>query len=150
MESLYLLFEKAEQIEQVMSDIYLLLAEGASDPRDAKILRQLHEEELQHAARIRMFASAYLNDRRNMQEVAARGADLSQLLADAKGTLESMKAAPPSIEEAFRLATAMEQRLAGVHIGALVTGMPAGFVALFASLEKQDRAHAGMLAGATT
>ncbi len=96
-----------------------------------------------------MFASAYMNDRNNMREVAAQVADLSQLLADAKDTLESVRAAPPSVEEAFRLAVAMERRLASVHVGALVTGMPAGFVALFASLEKQDRAHAGMLAGAT-
>ncbi len=36
MESLYSLFEKAEQIEEVMSDIYLLLADGASDPGDAQ------------------------------------------------------------------------------------------------------------------
>ena len=73
----------------------------------------------------------------------------SQLLADTNDALERLKAAPVSVEQAFRLAVVMEQRLAGVHVGALVTNMPAGFVALFAALEKQDRAHAGLLARAT-
>ena len=71
----------------------------------------------------------------------------SQLLAEAKDALEQMKAAPPAAAEAFRRTAAMEKHLASVHIGRLVQGMPDGFVTLFAALEKQDRAHADLLAG---
>ena len=76
METLYSLFEKAEQVEHVMADIYLLLADGTTEPEAENFLRQLHEEELQHAARIRLFASAYTKDRSNMRNVSAQQGDL--------------------------------------------------------------------------
>lgn len=146
MASTYQLLEKAVQIELVAERLYRALAERFDG--DARTLfRRLAEEEGQHAARIRLLAARYLQDRRLVPSLDPDISLLDRLLKESE---EALAAALGGVwdgdAQAARLATVeLERRFCMVHAQVLSSEGHPELRAFFEQLAQQDRAHQELL-----
>jgi rubrerythrin len=151
MTTAYEIFARAERLELAAATLYRRVMEmlpwGAED-RD--ILLRLEQEELQHAARVRLFGTHYRNDPRlfqlsalvleHLDEVDAASQALSQEIEDGRwaGDLQGLKE---------RIAR-MEEHSVASHAETLAECSSDGRVArFFRDLAQQDRGHRALLLG---
>lgn len=135
-------FHRTEQVERTAAAIYEALAQAfAAEPRVAARLRELADEELQHAARIRLFRAQHgaslppFGRPRLEEELADMERYAAGLLDEARrGALgDDIAAVHPRLAE-------MEERLA-LHAEAMARGSEGTVRGFFEALARQDRAH---------
>jgi rubrerythrin len=146
MASTYQLLEKAVQVELVAEQLYRALAERFAG--DAKALfRRLADEEGQHAARIRLLAARYLQDRRLMPSLDSDLSLLDRLLREAEEALGvALGGAWDGDAPAARAAAVeLERRFCMVHAQVLSGDGHPELRAFFDQLALQDKAHHDLL-----
>ncbi|HUL60843.1 MAG TPA: hypothetical protein VLU43_16300 [Anaeromyxobacteraceae bacterium] len=149
MTTTYHLFDVAERIEVVSAEIYGALAIVWAGDADAKALfGQLQDEELQHAARVRLLAARYRHDPRIVRLATADGGELERLLVDAEAMLGDIRAGrwPHALAETKRRLAEMELRTERAHAEFLSKGADAALREFFEQLAQQDDAHRALLA----
>jgi len=142
-------FSRAEQIERVASEIYTRLSEDFADsPSVSATFRELANEELQHAARIRLVRNQY----RSNPGLFARMEHLEEELAAIEAAAERLR------DEVTRGAwgkdlAGVRPRLAAMedslHLHAETMARSAGpsIREFFESLARQDDAHRRLFTG---
>jgi rubrerythrin len=145
----YQIFERAERIEALAAAGYRLLAERFPDGR--ALFLQLEEEELQHAARVRLLAARYRHDSRLVARAPSEVAELDLILADAEAALASIRggAFARTLEEACVNLAGLEERLSRAHAELIAREGHPALRAFFVQLAEQDRGHQALLAGGT-
>lgn len=135
-------FHRTEQLERTAAAIYEALAEAfAAEPRVRASLRALADEELQHAARIRLFAAQH-----GAALPPLAGPRLDEELADleryAAGLLDEVRrgALGDDIAAVHPRLAEMEERLA-LHAEAMARGSEGSLRRFFEALARQDRVH---------
>jgi len=150
MASAFEIFSRAERVERASSELYALVAECFPWPaEDGALLRRLAEEEVQHAARIRLLAARYRSDARAfaVETDALAGLERTE---QALGALRSEISAGrwasdlPGLKD--RLAN-LEEGSHGSHADLLARASDPAVGAFFRALASQDRAHVAMLRG---
>ncbi|HET9595082.1 MAG TPA: hypothetical protein VFP65_05860 [Anaeromyxobacteraceae bacterium] len=151
MASAFEIFSRAEQFERAAAELYAAIARSYPWGEDDRALfERLSQEELQHAARVRLLAAHYRND--------------AALFHLERGALASIEGAERSIEE-MRSAVAsgrwrddlpglkahladLEERSHATHAELLADGADARVRGFFLELARQDRTHRDLLLGA--
>jgi rubrerythrin len=151
MASAFEIFSRAEQFERAVGELYAVIAESYPwDEGDRAIFERLAQEELQHAARVRLLAAHYRND------AALFKLDRPALdrIERAERNVEDMRAAVsagrwqddlPGLKA--QLAD-LEDPSHATHAELLAEGADARVRAFFLELARQDRAHRDLLLGA--
>ena len=145
-------FTRAEQIERVAAEIYTRLAQDfAGSPSVSATFRELANEELQHATRIRLIRNQY----RSNPGLFARMERLEEELAAIETAAERLR------DEVSRGAwgkdlagirprlAAMEESL-HLHAETMARGAGPGIREFFESLARQDDAHRRLFTGTGT
>lgn len=140
-------FRCAERIEVVAAEIYAALAARfAADPEARALFARLEQEELQHAARVRLLASRYRSDRTLIAGFDGAAAldgclrEAEQALRDARdgawgGDLRAVK----------RRVAELEERLGTAHAHVVARDGHPGLRAFFEQLALQDDGHLDLL-----
>lgn len=148
-DDVYLKFDKAEQVERVAGQLYRQLAERfAAEPATARTLRQLADEEDQHALRVRMLRDRYAKRPSAFESVPLDLALMDELLAEAE-LLRQLFAKEPfsiSVSEAREFMIQLEQRFASAHAQAMAEAATSELRGFFEALTRGDTAHAKLLA----
>ena len=150
MSTTYQIFEKAERIELISAAGYALLAQRFGGDPDARALfLQLEEEELQHAARVRLLAARYRHDSRLLDGSPADPRELDLMLEDAEAAFAAIREGDfaNSAEEAVVNLIALEDRCARAHAELIAHDGHPALREFFHQLAAQDRAHREMLLG---
>lgn len=141
-------FEAAVQVEHLMRDIYVGLAERyAGDPARTEMFRTLAEEEEQHAHRIRLLARTQ-DTAAWAQETADRIAEnleamSTELLAIVQEMGDDFEGAPP--DGLLRRVMEAEEHCSSIHAEVLAQTAEIDVQMLFSALAKQDVRHKTML-----
>ena len=142
-------FSKAEQVETIASEIYAHLAKRfAGRPDVAAEFRQLSQEEVQHALRIRMLAGQTRSNAKLFRDVER----LDELLEELHGDAVLLRAEVQrgrwgdDLGEIRRRLLEMEEHLATVHAQCMSRGADPTIARFFEALANQDLAHARLLA----
>jgi rubrerythrin len=151
MASVYEIFARAERIERTAAEVYRVLGESFDwTPSDRALFKRLEQEEIQHAARIRLLSARYRTDAHlfDAQELSLKPLDdlerAGQALLDEIGQgrwiddLEGLKA---------RLAE-LERASSASHADVLAACAEPAVTAFFEELAAQDRGHGQLLLGA--
>ena len=141
-------FEAAVQVEHLMRDIYVGLAERyAGDPARTEMFRTLAEEEEQHAHRIRLLArtqdaGTWAKDTaaRIARNLDAMSAELLAMVAELSDDFEG---APR--EDLLRRVMNAEHHCSSIHAEVLAQTAEIDVQLLFSALAKQDVRHKAML-----
>jgi rubrerythrin len=141
-------FEAAVQVEHLMRDVYVGLAERyAGDPAKREIFRTLAEEEEQHAHRIRLLArtqdgGTWAKDTaaRIARDLDAMSAELLAMVAELSDEFEG---APR--EDLLRRVMEAEFHCSSVHAEVLAQTAEIDVQMLFSALAQQDVRHKTML-----
>ena len=153
MASAFHILQAAERLEMLASGLYRLLADRfAHDPPAHELFLRLADEEVQHAARVRLLAAQYRNDRRMFDEaIRLAGTTLQDPEA-------AVAAASALVEEVASgawgddLATVkdrlvdLEESCASFHAQFLARGVHPEVARFFDELASQDREHQRLLA----
>lgn len=148
----YALFKAAERLELLASELYLALAARFAGDRDAVTLfRRLADEEVQHAARIRLLFAQYRNDPRLFQGASGLGPGAPDVEALVRETAVAVAAVRDgdwvaTLDEAVARVAALEERCASVHAELLASGADRAALGFFEELARQDRQHQQLLA----
>lgn len=148
MATTYDLFDAAERIERVCAEAYAeLAARHASDPEARALFERLRDEELQHASRVRLFASSYRHDPRLVDRVALDAGELGRALADAEATLAEIRAGwwEGGLAAAKARLAEMEDRLARAHAERMARDAHPAVRAFLERLAAQDEGHRELL-----
>ncbi len=146
MPSSYLIFDVAERIELLWSEIYGTLADRFAGD-SATLFRRLADEELQHARRIRLMASQYRHDRRLSRHAPTVDGNLDSLLAEGKRLLKTISNGEwdASVEALKARVADLEMRCSGTHAQALAQAGDPSLRAFFQRLAEQDEEHRHLL-----
>ena len=150
MATTFQIFERAERIELVCAEGYALLAERFKVDSAARALfLRLEEEELQHAARVRLLAARYRHDPRLLDGAPADLSELDLMLHDAETAVSSIRAGSfaRSVEEAVVNLVALEERMSRAHAELIAHGGHPAQREFFRQLAEQDDGHREMLLG---
>lgn len=149
MASSYDSFTQAVKVELLASRLYRLLSERfRMDVEAAKLFRRLEQEELEHAARIRLLANQYAQnpaafktgiayDAARIEEVLREGEVVARMLASPTH--------PMTLAEAKQLMVKLETQFSAAHAELLAAHSDPKVLRFFQMLQKQDRAHAELL-----
>lgn len=143
----YEYFNKAERCERIAAELYEHLAGSfPSDPSTAALFRQLAQEELQHAARIRMLASRHVHDPGRFRD-AADLPNVDAALAFAEQELADTHAGAwgTDLRAVLVRAGRMEERLEKFHAEVVTRFAQPELAGFFAKLALQDREHVNLL-----
>lgn len=147
----YECFRTAERIEHLTAEIYATLAvAGWADDETRARFRRLSDEELQHAARIRLLGASQRHSRTLFAGVKELEGELRAALREAERLLAEVRAGGWGSDPAAvngRLA-AMEERLSDVHAEQLARAEDPAVARFFEALARQDREHRVLLSGA--
>jgi len=148
MASAFEIFSRAEQFERAAGELYGLISRSYPwDEGDRAIFDQLAQEEMQHAARVRLLAAHYRNDaalfkldRAALASIERAGRGLEDVRAAVSAgrwqdDLPGLKAHLADLEE----------RSHATHAELLAEGSDAGVRAFFLELASQDRTHRDLL-----
>lgn len=147
MGSTYQLFERAERIEAASARIYGALATAFRDDPGARALfTRLQAEEDQHATRVRLLAAHYRHDPKLQVDVDA--AVLDACLAEAARALAEIEAGGwgPDLDSVKRRLAVLEERFSAAHAHLITGSRSPALREFFATLARQDEAHARLLA----
>ena len=141
-------FEAAVQVEHLMRDVYVGLAERyAADPVRREMFRTLAEEEEQHAHRIRLLArtqdaGTWAQDTavRIAQNLESMSAELLAMVAELGDDFEG---APR--ENLLRRVMEAEHHCSSIHAEVLAETAEIDVQMLFSALARQDVRHKTML-----
>jgi rubrerythrin len=146
--STYEIFQRAERIERTAAELYRLMAENFPWPaEDLALFKRLEQEEIQHAARVRLLASQYRSEPRLfrvdqvklelMEQMEGWAEELRHELANGRwhGDLEGLK----------RRVADLEDRCGASHADMLADAADPRIVRFFRDLAAQDRAHKEIL-----
>lgn len=148
MATTYELFDAAERIEVVCAAVYAELAARFAGDRDARALfERLRDEELQHASRVRLFASRYRHDPRLLERTPVDAGPLHRAVADAEATLAEIRAGwwEVGLAAAKARLAEMEDRLARAHAERLARDAHPDVRRFFERLAEQDAGHRELL-----
>ena len=148
MSSNYQLLENAERLELLAQLIYEALSgRFGGEPRE--IFKRLAAEESQHAARVRLLAARYRQDRRLVASLGVDTPLLDRLLVEAEEALAAVNAGAWDGDPKAALASAaeLEDRFCQAHAQSLSQGSHPELRAFFEQLASQDKAHAALLKG---
>jgi rubrerythrin len=146
----YQIFEIAERIELVSAAGYALLAERfRGDLHSRAVFLRLEEEELQHAARVRLLAARYRHDPRLLDGAPANPSELTLMLEDAEAALASIRAGTfaDTAEEAMVNLVALEERCGRAHAELIAQDGHPALRDFFVQLSTQDDGHRELLLG---
>jgi len=141
------LFGRAERIEIVSAAIYGALAKRFREDAEAQeLFVRLEAEELQHATRVRLLASAYRTDPKVLGKVSG-GDELADCLSEAEAALHEVQSGGfgSSLDEVKQRVGLLEVRLAKAHANMLVLNGSGGLREFFEQLARMDDAHARLL-----
>ena len=150
MGSPYLIFVKAERIEQLAAETYRAVAEAFPDAPVAPLLLRLAVEEEQHGARVRLLATRYRHAPRlfanvdfklhALDELMAEGEQLKKEIVEGhwRGRLEALMERLVALEGAGALS----------HAHVLADGADPAVAQFFRQLSEQDQAHIALIAQA--
>jgi rubrerythrin len=141
-------FEAAVQVEHLMRDVYVGLAgRYTRDPARREMLRNLAEEEEQHAQRIRLLAKTqetrtWANETadRIAQNLEAMSAELLAIVSEMGDDFEG--AAPDGL---LRRVMEAEHHCSSIHAEVLAESAEIDVQLLFSALAKQDVRHKEIL-----
>jgi rubrerythrin len=143
----YDVFLMAEQIELLCAEGYRRLADRfAADVDERELFQKLHEEELQHANRVRLLAARYRHDSRLVEVPAGRG-ELEGMLTEARAVIGEIREGrfADTAQEALAKMAGMEERFAHSHAELIsAEGHPA-IREFFTQLAEQDHGHIELL-----
>jgi len=148
MGSTYQLLEKAERLELLAQELYLTLA-GRFGGETRELFKRLAAEEAQHAARVRLLAARYRQDKKLVAALAADSTQMDRLLVEAE---EAVAAAASGTwdgdpEAALKGAAELERRFCQAHAQSLSQDAHPDLRAFFEQLAAQDKAHQALLKG---
>jgi rubrerythrin len=148
MASTYQLLDKAERLELLAEQLYLALA-GRFGGEARALFQRLAGEESQHAARVRLLAARYRQDRRLVNTVQADVTLLDKRLAEAEEALAAVNAGAwdGNPEAALAAALELERSFCLAHAQALSSEALPELRAFFEQLASQDKAHIALLKG---
>jgi rubrerythrin len=146
MGSTYQLLEKAERLELLAQELYLALA-GRFGGEARELFKRLAAEEAQHAARVRLLAARYRQDKKLVASLAADTTLMDRLLVEAEEALASATAGAwdGDPQAALRGAAELERRFCQAHAQALSQDAHPDLRAFFEQLAAQDKAHEALL-----
>ena len=151
MPSTYELFQNAERLEVLSAELYYLLAERFSDDeRASSLFRRLGDEEVQHAARVRLLAAQYRNDPRVFEGSAAWRGTVPDIEATLQAAADDVEQAAADrwgrdLEVILERLIHGEERCAAFHAYALARGAKGDVARFFEELARQDREHNRLL-----
>jgi rubrerythrin len=140
-------FRRAERIEALAAAIYGSLAKQfAGDPDARALFARLEQEELQHAARVRLLASRYRGDKKILENVAG-AAEIEACVAVVEKALAEVAAGEwgTDLVEIRRRLVALEGELHEAHAQCMSTGGHPALRDFFRQLALQDDGHAALL-----
>jgi hypothetical protein len=140
-------FRRAERIEVVSAAIYAALAKQfAGDAAARALFARLEQEELQHAARVRLLASRYRSDRTLLERFEGAEA-LGACLRDAEQALSEVLqgAWGDDLVAVKARAAELETRLGQAHAHAVAREGHPALREFFEQLALQDDAHLDLL-----
>jgi rubrerythrin len=152
MASAYVLFAAAERLELLAAEMYRLLAErfASREPVRAVFLK-LHQEEIQHATRVRLLAAQHRTDPWLFSSaVLFHGApDPMLMVREVEEMVRDLEAGVwgKDLQDARARVVEMERRCVSLHAQFLVAGAPKEISSFFAELARQDEEHERLLAG---
>ena len=141
-------FEAAVQVENLMRDVYVRLADRyAAEAKLKEMFLHLAEEEDQHAHRIRLLArtqmgGAWANATANRisKDLGTMSADLLKMVEDLEAEWDGASA-----RDVLRRVMEAENRCASIHAEELASIAEIDVQMLFWSLSKQDVRHKELL-----
>jgi hypothetical protein len=140
-------FRRAERIEAICAAIYGLLALRFRDDAEAwALFSRLEEEELQHASRVKLLASAYRHDSKLRTPV--NGADeLQACLAAAEQALAEVQGGGwgPGLADVLGRAARLEEQLLSAHAHLLALNGDHALRDFFEQLSLMDEGHVTLL-----
>jgi rubrerythrin len=143
----YDLLTRAEKIERVSGEIYAGLAETfAEEPSLSTTLKQLAQEEIQHAARIRLLRTQYQSTPGLCAQLERAKEELGEIEAFVFGLRDELTSGRLGRDLALvrpRLIE-MEERLC-LHAERMARGADAGIRRFYEALAKQDQVHRRLL-----
>jgi rubrerythrin len=147
MASAYQLLGRAEQLELLAAGLYQELASRYASTEAGALFGRLAQEELQHAARIRLLVGRYRQDSRLVGGFTITGEQLDELVEEAIDAVASVKAGrwDGDATKARRLAAELEDRFARGHAQALAGAGHPELTRFFEQLARQDEAHRKLL-----
>lgn len=151
MPSIHARLAAVEQLELLVAELYRVLADrfAATEPIRA-LFSRLGQEEIQHAARVRLLAAQYRTD-----SGLFRGAALFDGAPDPGHMLVELEAAVRDVEagawgddllEVRRRLVELETRFVSLHAQFMVAGAPREISEFFEELARQDEQHERLLA----
>jgi rubrerythrin len=146
MGSTYQLLEKAERLELLAQDLYLALA-GRFGGEARELFKRLAAEEAQHAARVRLLAARYRQDKKLVASLAADTTLMDRLLVEAEEALAAALAGAwdGDPQAALQGAAELERRFCQAHAQSLSQDAHPDLRAFFEQLAAQDKAHEALL-----
>jgi rubrerythrin len=144
----YQLLDKAERLELLAERLYTALADRFGGEPKA-LFQRLAAEEAQHAARIRLLAARYRQDRKLVNTVSADISQLDRRLVEAEEALAAVTSGvwDGNPEAALAAAMELERSFCLAHAQALSSEARPELRAFFEQLASQDKAHAALLKG---
>ncbi len=146
--STFQVFEAAERIELLAASIYRALAEQfAGDAGARALFRQLEEEEIQHANRIRLMAVRYLHDSRIFGKARFANYRFDELFEEGDRALCSIRRGEWSNDFAAvkRMVATLEAKFSASHAQILAHAADPAVRDFFEKLAQQDEAHHQLL-----
>lgn len=143
----YDVLERAEKIELLASELYAALARHfADDPPARQLFTRLRDEELQHAARVRMLATQSLRDPKLLAKITDEPRRLDGLLRELGAMIARVQDGRWELDLAGTRAALLEleERCARAHTEEL-DGLHASLRDFFEQLARQDQAHEELL-----
>jgi rubrerythrin len=147
----YALFAASERLELLAAELYRILAERfAATEAVRELFWKLHQEEIQHASRVRLLAAQYRHDSGLFGSAALfDGApDPRLMLAEVEATVREVAAGAwgNDLQEVRARLIAMEKRCVSLHAQFMVAGAPPEISSFFEELARQDEQHEQLLA----
>jgi rubrerythrin len=135
---------KAQGVENLAGDLYLLLA-ARSAPDDAAAFRRLEQEEREHANRLQMLGSMYLKDPKAFRGVQLETQTFDAIAAELCAFRDDVEHGTLDMRGAVARLVDFEERFAVAHAEVVARNADPGVKTLFAMLASQDREHAKLL-----
>jgi len=151
MPSAYAMFAAAERLELLAAEVYRLLAERfAANEAVRAVFWRLHQEEIQHATRVRLLAVHYRNDSGLLASAALfQGVpDPRQLVGELEDAVRGLESGAwgDDLQQVRARVLEMERRCVSLHSQFLVAGAPPEISSFFEELARQDDEHERLLA----
>jgi rubrerythrin len=150
MTSAHTLFAAAERLEMLAAEVYRLLAERFASREPVRaVFWRLHQEEVQHAARVRLLAAQYRNDPGLFASAALfRGTpDPVELVGEVTVAVRELEAGAwgDDLDEVKARVVEMERRCVSLHSQFMVAGAPREISSFFEELARHDEEHERLL-----